>query len=273
MAKADMARSRARFAPFLLPLLLALTATTACDDKVPTNLVSQKPNALQRVVGVAEVTFHDLNTPAISATIRLGTSIADLDQLRANPAAANTLTTIRLDLITVGEFLDTPAGGPDTRNIHATFGLSNTQVGTLVFDPARENLAFVPVQTTATIPGTPFSALRKADGSTVSNPFAHQVTATALTALDEVGKIVTVDDRTLQPLNNPGIQNTTGAQHIFPFGFVVLRPPVVAGFPPSPFAGVVTFAFQLPEAAQAADNPTTMSVLFLIVDDATATSH
>lgn len=93
MAKADLARSRARFAPFLL---FAFAATTACEDKVPANLVSQKPNALQRVVGVAEVTLHDLNSP---------------------------------------------------------------------------------------IPGTPFSALRKADGSTVSNPFAHQVTATALTAL------------------------------------------------------------------------------------------
>ena len=268
MAKGDLARSRARFAP----LLLALAVATACDDKIPANLVNNERAGALHVIGVAEVTFHNLNTAAISATIRLGTSIADLNQLRANPAAANTLTSIKLDLITPGEFLDTPPNGPATRNIHATFGLDNA-TSTLVFDPARENLVFIPVQTTGTIPGTPFIALQTANGSTVSNTFAHQVTATDLTALDEVGKLVVVDDRTLQDVSVASIQSTTGAQHIFPFGFVVLRPPVVAGFPPSPFDGVVTFAFQLPELAQKADNPTTMSVLFLIVDDTSATSH
>jgi len=270
MAKVDLARSRARFASLLL---LALATTTACDDKIPSNLVSNQKAAALRVIGVAEVTFHNLNSPAISATIQMAPSIAELEQLRANPAAASTLTSIQVELITPGEFLHEPTGGPATRNIHATFGLRNAQPSNLVFDPARENLAFVPLQTAATIPGTFLRTLLNANGTTISNPVAHQVTATELTALNELGQIVVVDDRTLQTLKVSDIQNTPGAQHIFPSGFVVLRPLVVPGLPVSPFDGVVTFAFQLPELATAADNPTTMSVLFLIVDDTTATSH
>jgi hypothetical protein len=81
MAKADLARSRARFAPFLL---FAFAATTACEDKVPANLVSQKPNALQRVVGVAEVTLHDLNSPSPARrSARFGKRMARRSAIRS----------------------------------------------------------------------------------------------------------------------------------------------------------------------------------------------
>jgi hypothetical protein len=273
MAKADAALSRARFASLLL---LALAATTACEDKIPTNLVTGNETITQRVVGVAVLTFHDLNSPAISATIRLATSVADLEQFRATPAAANSLTTIQLEPITVGEFVFTRPEGPDTRHIHATFGLRNTLASNVVFESARENLTFVAVGTALTIAGTPIRELLKADGASAGDALAQQVTPTPLEALDELGNLVTVDARTRRTLTAADSANTgrlTGVDRLFPFGFIVLRPPVVQGLPASPFAGVVTFGFQLPELAPPADNATTLSVLFLIVDDTTAQPH
>jgi hypothetical protein len=276
MAKVNVVPSRAWFGAFLY--FLALAVTTACEDKIPTNLVTgnETITTTRRVVGVALLTFHDLNSPAISATIVAAPSLAELEQLRASRAALTTLTTIQLEPITVGEFVLTPPEGPDTRHIHATFGLRNTQTGNVVFDQARENLTFVAVGTALTIAGTPIRELLKADGTSASDALAQQVAPTALVALDAKGQLVTVDARTLRTLTAADSTNTTrftGIDRLFPFGFIVLRPPVVLGLPASPFAGVVTLAFRLPELTPAADNATTLSVLFLIVDDTTAQPH
>jgi hypothetical protein len=87
---------------------------------------------------------------------------------------------------------------------------------------------------------------------------------------------VTIDGRTLVTLTAADSANTaplTGITRLFPFGFTVLRPPAVPGLPASPFAGVVTFAFQLPELDVKANNPTTLSVLFVLVNDTTAQPH
>jgi hypothetical protein len=275
MAKAERTASRARFASLLL--LLALAATTACEDKIPANLVigNETTAVARQVVGVAEVTFRDLNTAAISATMVLAPSVAELEQLRTNPAGANTLTSAQLQLITVGEFLHTPTGGPNARFVHATFGLDNTP-GSSLFDAARENVLFVGAGTPLTIAGTPIRALLKADGTSVGDALALQVAPTALVALNELGDLVTIDGRTLVTLTAADSANTaplTGITRLFPFGFSVLRPPAVPGLPASPFAGVVTFAFQLPELDVKADNPTTLSVLFVLVNDTTAQPH
>ncbi|HEY7237280.1 MAG TPA: hypothetical protein VH539_24200 [Gemmatimonadaceae bacterium] len=180
-----MTPSRARFASLLV--LFALADTTACEDKIPTNLVTgNETTAVARQgVGVAEVTFRDLNTAAISATIVLAPSVAELEQLRTNPAAANALTSVQLQLITVGEFLHTPTGGPNARFVHATFGL-NSAAGSGLFDPARENLSFVGAGTALTIAGTPIRALLKADGTSAGDALALQVAPTALVALNEL---------------------------------------------------------------------------------------
>src|SRR5690606_18681610 len=64
-----------------------------------------------------------------------------------------------------------------------------------------------------------------------------------------------------------------GVADVFPYGFVVRRvdDPTTRELPASPaedqFDGIVTFAYKVPLQATPADDPFTVSVLFLAVDD------
>jgi hypothetical protein len=92
-----------------------------------------------------------------------------------------------------------------------------------------------------------------------------------LSAVDVDGDLVTIASDNLRSLSTDDMTTMTlpgGAAAVFPYSFVIRRFPSVAGGPL--FDGVVTFAYRLPAEDEAQDDPSTISVLFLIVDDPTA---
>src|SRR5262249_17436203 len=129
---------------------------------------------------------------------------------------------------------------------------------------------FIAVRTAATLGTTDVRTLQRADGSAASSALAAQLTPTGLSTVDGDGNLVTISQNILKTLTSDDVAKTTlptGAAAILPFGFVVRRPPAATA-PASD--GVLTFAYRFPLQPASQDDPSTISVLFLIIDDAPA---
>lgn len=263
----DRAVSRKRM---LCLVVVAVLTSTSCEDK-PINMVTgiREPTltAPRRVIGVAELTFHDITTANITATATLAATVADLERIRSTPGARSTLDVIQVDAIVNGMFTYTPRDSAPSRFLRATFGVRNTRANDIVFDVLRENLSFVPVSTVLTLPNSP---IRSFEGTAASEVLAKQIAPTQLMAVDGDGKLVTVESDVLQTLNDAQSRATslpTDAVALFRYAFSVKRLAI------APFDGGVTVGFRVPLAPRPADNPTALSILFLIVDDTGAQPH
>lgn len=277
----DRTAMRARIGPVLVVVALTLS----CDDKALTNSVPGNgggsggnggngpttPATTRRVVGVAEVTFSDVTSATISSTILLATSVADLERLRTAGTRVSNVTSVLVQTITTGEFTITPPGESKARFIRATFGVQNARTDSALFDPSRENLTFVALRTSSTLPNTAVRTFQRADGSPANSALALQLIPTALSAADADGSLVTIAADNLRGLSTDDMTKLTlpsGAAGVFPYSFVIRRFPSIAGGPS--FDGVVTFAYRLPDEDNAQDDPDTISVLFLVIDDPNA---
>lgn len=251
-----------------LALAAALTSVS-CEDK-PTNLVTGPGTptvAARRVIGVAELTFRDINTVNITATATLAKSIADLETLRSTPGAQGNLDVIQVEAIVTGMFINAPRDSAPQRFLRATFGLRNSRADNIIFDALRENLSFVLVGTVLTLPNSP---IRSVEGTVASKALAAQLTPTGLVGINGDGTVFTVDPDVVQSLTDAQVSATAvpaGASTIFPVAFPVRR--LVS----TTFDGVVTIGFRLPVATLPEDNPTSISIEFLIVDNTGATPH
>jgi hypothetical protein len=151
--------------------------------------------------------------------------------------------------------------------LRATFGVRNARADNVVFDVQRENLLFVPASTALTLPHSP---IRSFEGTAASGALVAQLTPTALMSIDGDGQVFTADPDVLRSLNDAQVRATavpTGASALFGYAFPVKQLTSVT------FDGGVTVGYRLPVAAQAGDNPTSISILFVIVDDTGAKPH
>ncbi len=284
MSPTDRARAGRRAG-----LLVALSLATSCGDKI-TNSVSNNSvggtggnggnggtggNAapIRRVVGIAELRFDHLTTINVSSSILLATSVADLEQLRTLATPVGNLSVIQLQSIVAGVFTVPQAGGK-TRYLRATYGLRNAGTDSALFDPSRENLSFVALRTVATLPNTAVRLFQKADGTPASNALALQLEPTALMAVDGDGNLITLAPDVEASVTDDDVKRIAlpaGASGIVPFSYIVRRFPSAAStLDLGPFDGQVTFAFRIPDQLDPSDNPTTISVLFLIVQTTAA---
>jgi len=253
---------------FFITLSLALTA---CGDKAVTGIDSvggAGSAPTRRVVGVAELRFDNATTINVASSILLATTIADLERLRATATPVGNLAAIQLQRIITGEFATVPQGGSKTRFLRATYGLRNAGDSAL-FDPSHENLTFVPVQTSATLANTAVRLFQRADGTVASSALAVQFEPTQLMALDGSGNLITLASDVEADVSADDVKRTAlpaGASAVLPFSFIVHRfPSGTSAMDLGPFDGEVTFAFSIPDQASSQDNPTTISVLLLIV--------
>lgn len=292
MSIADRALAATRAA--VLIAAIALTSLSCNGEKI-TNSVSSTgsggnggnggnggtgstPTASRRVVGIAEVTFTNAASTTISANILLVTSVADLERLRTAAGQNGNLAAVQMQLIASGEFTQSPPGDVKTRFLRATFGLRNAG-DSAVFDPSRENLSFVALRTANTLANSPVRRFQLANGSPASSALALQLLPTELSAIDADGNLITLASDVEAALSDDDVKKTAlpaGASGIVPYSFVVRRLPLTADSGASvlsgqsSFDGEATFAFRLPVQPNAADNPTTISVLFLIVQTTAA---
>ena len=252
---------------------------------------------VRRGVTLVEITIRDIGKPTMRAEALVGRSLAELNARRAERAlrgpsdwkATLDLTvpaqsdgalgdaTIQLRLIPSGVGAFTVNG---QRYFEATFGVRNAQkTDSATFDTPRHNLTFIPVSTTspATLLDSPVLVWNKLNGDQADPPLVHELKPTGLAATDAAGHVIGFGPDVLQVLTEGEVAAADlpdGVTNIFPYGFmtkVAENPASPRVLPPSPsateFDGVMTVAFRLPVQTDPDDDPTTISLMMLALDD------
>jgi hypothetical protein len=236
-----------------------------------------------RVVSIVEITFHDVGSARMTSSAIVASSVAELERRRGAPGrrVASEMSlppdpsgeaAIQLEPITAGSV---SAGG--VRYFHSTYRVRNARRSdSSAFDTPRRNLTFLAVSTPSTIGDTPVLILRRSDATPADPALARQLLPTGLVAVDQFGNIQSLSPDVQQVLTEDelrAIALPADVTNIFPYGFVVRRAgstttrTLDASPAANQFEGVVNFAYHIPAQSNPAENPTTISVMMLGLDD------
>ncbi len=301
MRSSDLKRSgrtrarlgRALALSFLLPL-------AACADEPTTPKArggdGDGGGTPPRTLGLVEITISGLGSGQVTSSARSAPSVTEFEQLRARRqegaagisiSQAVTLPdndaggangTIQLELVSTGSFTDGDRGNGGHRYLYATYRVRNAQSDGTAYDTRRQNLAFYAVSTEGTLGETAISALKRFDGSAADPALASSFIPTGAAMQDVRGDVVSRFPDVLQVITEDEADAIEalageGVTDVFPWGFVVQNAytRTSRSLPADPaedeFDGVVTFAFKVPLQASASDDPFTVSMMFLAVDD------
>jgi hypothetical protein len=111
---------------------------------------------------------------------------------------------------------------------------------------------------------------QRADGSAASSALALDLAPSELMAIDGDGNLVSITSDVATTVSADDVRRITlpsGASGIVPYSFVARRLSSTLSF-----AGEVTFSFRIPIQPNAEENPATISVLFLIVQNVATAS-
>lgn len=272
-----------RLASYQLVVAAVIVGLSCTRDVEPT----RTPRAVTRhAAALVEITFKNIGSPNMTSSAIVASSVAELQALRADRdghGASFDLTvpkttsesgnaTIELDPLTAGAVT---ANG--VRYFQATYRVRNAQkTDSVAFNTPRKNLTFVAVSTGSTISDTPVLMFNRSDNSPADPLLTRQLKPTGLVQIDPSGAVKPVSPDVLQVLTEPevaAIAVPADVTNTFAYGFMVRR----AGStttrildpspPPALFQGVVSFAYQLPLQSSPADDPSTISVMMLALDD------
>ena len=273
-----MENAPVRYAVGLCAFVLLGAATWSCagDATGP----AQKPVG-QKVVALVEIRFTDIGTAHMSASAVVqpirsagwtGVPGAQFDltlPLTSNGAGD---ATIQLDSLLASSF--THEG---QLYVHSAYRVRNaSHKNGSAFDTPRNNLTFMAVETAHTIPGTAVSTFLRADGSPADPLLAQQLVPTGTAFLDNGGDVVSLHPDVLQVITEDeaaNIQAPAAVMNIFPYGFVVRRTGdntsrVLNASPAaSTHDGIVNFALRIPLHPDPTQNPSTLSIMVLALDD------
>jgi hypothetical protein len=252
----------------ILPLALLALLSACADDPMATRPAAPEPAPAPKLVGMVEITLRGVGTPNLSATIApaAGPRLA----LSSVPGGTIQLRRLSASAVDVGT-----RGAGGERYVQAVFEVRNADLAGTPYTTPRQNLTFVPVASSATLPGTPVRSFLKQDGTAADPALAQQLRPTGAVAADGAGGVVPQYADVLQALTEAEAQSLSlvaGATP-FPYGFVT-RYATQTGtreLPASPAAeqydGRVTFAFRLPLAATADQDAYTISITAAAMDD------
>jgi hypothetical protein len=270
----------------LVPLLLS-----GCGRE-PTSSV-QPPPVVPRPAGLVEITITGIGTPQQRASARSVTAPATGAVPGAAPArhpssapaaiAAARLTTIaegdgtvELVAASTASFTFGPRTGGGYRYVSATFQVRNATAAGVVYTTARTNLTLLGVNATGSLSGTAIKTLNKFDGTAIATGLETQTRPTGWAQLSGTQTITAAAPDILQVYTEAEVAATprpSGVASLQPYGFVVRNPnssssrTLAANPGASQYDGVLTVAYKVPLQATAADDPFTITGLFLAVDD------
>jgi hypothetical protein len=295
----------ARAFPALLALTLAISAC-ADEPTTPQARGGEEDGGTgtpPRTLGLVEITISGLGSGHVTSSALSAPTAAELDRLRAlrdagGAAGPGSLApqafslprnifgpgrdgTIQLELASTGSFTEGARGAGGYRYLWATYRVRNAQTDGATYNTSRQNLTFYAVDTDSTIGQTAISQLKRFDGSPADDAIASAFVPTGAVSQGAPGTVVSRFPDVLQVLTETEaaslltLANTAGlaVTDVFPWGFVVRNPntPTSRTLPASPgasrFDGLVTFAFKVPLQASPADDPFTVSLRFMAVDD------
>jgi hypothetical protein len=260
--------------------LLAL-ALGACNDATLEPVAPTPPGGSAREVtplGLVEVTFSHLSspTPTTSARAYAPGLASGVSAAFTAPDGGTGTGGIQLAPVSTGSFTLGDRGAGGVRYFYATYKVRNARTNGTAYTTERQNLTFLAVGINSTINGTAISRLLRFDGSAADPGIATQVTPTGLVNLTGDGGLASSAPDVLQVLTEDeaaAITASPAVTTVFPYGFVVSNPSLTNSrtLPANPAAdqydGMVTFAFKYPLQATEADDPFSITGIFLALDD------
>ena len=287
-----VARSIARRAAAMA--LLASSLWVAGCDVNSTAPVPDATPTQRRAVAIVALTFANIGSSNMTASALVAGSVSELESLRAARAEETDGTTvaqdlevpanrngsgnatIQLDLVQSVSFTHTSVDGAH-RYFQSTYRVRNAQLtDSAAFNTPRRNLTFVPVRTAGTIGQTPVRVFRRPDGSAADPALALQLVPTGFVVVDGSGMLTAPVADVLQAFTESEIGAVTGTPAVidlFPYGFMVRRVGTrqMRTLPASPdadeFAGIINFAYRIPLQPNPADDPSTITLIMLALDD------
>jgi hypothetical protein len=279
-------RNDSRFLPLLRRALLPLVVlgAAACTDDSPLRPGDDddgnRPVPGSRALGMMEITISGIGTPTMSASalpVRPGALLASGASFALTPVEQGGETGIQLEPYSSGSFTHGERGKGGVRYVYATYRVRNASADSTPYTTPRENLTFLAASTNKTLGETAVSQLRRFDGVALDALAATGIQPTGAAMEGPAGEVVSRMPDVLQVLTEAELAPlqalAPAGVELFPYGFVVRHAASTAtrtlapGPAPGDVEGVVTFAFKLPLQASAAEDPFTVSAIFLAVDD------
>ena len=261
----------------ILAPLLGLVILGACaDDPTATRTPPTPAPGAPRAVGMVEITLTGVGTPQMSATATAvggpaGARYALSPVPGGSPAGSIQLRRVSATTVDTGV-----RGAGGERYLQAVFEVRNADLSGAPYNTARTNLTFVPVGTASTISGTPVSRFLKQDATPADASIASQLRPTGAVGVAGGGGVVSQYPDVLQAFTEAEASTFTmpaAVTNTFPYGFVVRHATetstrtLAANPAPDQFDGRVTFAYRLPLATNPADDPFTISLIAVAMDD------
>ncbi len=260
----------------LISLAAVGVVLSACsDDPTETTGPGTAPLAPPRTLGLVEITLTGVGTPQMSASVTPvgagGPSYVLTPVPGGTPEGSIQIRRTSATTVDVGT-----RGAGGMRYLQAVFEVRNADGAGTAYGTPRQNLTFIPVGTAAAIPGTPVGRFLKQDGTPADSTLAKELRPTGAVALGGGGELVSQYPDVMQALTEAEASSLTAPAAVtekFPYGFVVRHATdnTSRTLPANPAAGQydgrLTFAYKIPLQASAADDPFTISVIALAVDD------
>lgn len=269
-------------------LVLVANFAACVDDSVAPAPEATRP-AQPRVLGFVELTFDGIGTPDLSSSMIAAPTIAALEEQRAERERSRDLRDIvALDLTrpanadnsgngTIQLLLDEQSEFvfDGIRYLRATYLVRNAQSNEAAHDTERTNLTFLAVSTNNAVNQTAVRRFLLGGGAPAPPALALDVLPTDLMTTDGTTLTVAHPDvlQVLREAEVAAVAAPPAVTTVFPYGFVVrlVGSNTTRTLPASPaagnFAGQIDFAFSIPLQAAPADDPESLTVLMLAVDD------
>lgn len=261
-----------RSAPTLAVLTTVLVG--ACTD-LPTE-ADRRPDPGTRTLGLMEISLTGIGTPQMRASASAPEPSAGGARLALTPVAEGGRSGIQLRALSSGTFTFGARGvAGSVRYIFVTFEVRNASTGGVAYTTPRTNLTFIAVATPSTISGTPVKEILKFDGSAAPTSDAENWIPTGAAYLTIPQTISALSADVLQVFTETEASSfgVSAGVSAFPYGFVVRHATATdtRTLPANPAAdvydGFVTFAFKVPLALSQADDPYSVKLMVLAVDD------
>jgi trimeric autotransporter adhesin len=256
-----------------IPVVIAAIAG-ACAD-LPTE-PSEKHVPESRTLGVVEISLTGIGTPNMRASAAPSEPADGDARLDLTPVSEAGRSGIQLRALSSGTFTYGVRGAAGSyRYVFVTFEVRNASMGGVAYTTARKNLTFIGVATSATISGTAVKEILKFDGTPASTSDAQNWIPTGAAYLTIPQTISALSADVLQVFTETEAASfgVPAGVSAFPYGFMTRHATATdtRTLPANPAAdvydGFVTFAFKVPLPVAQSNDPYSVKLMVMAVDD------
>lgn len=256
-----------------IPVVIA-TVACACAD-LPSEPAEQRlPES--RTLGLLEISLSGIGTPQMRASAAPPSTTDGGARLTLTPVSESGRSGIQLRALSSGTFTYGVRGAAGSyRYVFVTFEVRNASTGGVAYTTARKNLTFIAVSTSATISGTAVKEILKFDGTPASTSDAQNWIPTGAAYLTIPQTISALSADVLQVFTETEAASfgVPAGVTAFPYGFMTRHATATdtRTLPANPAAGVydgfVTFAFKVPLPMAQSNDPYSVKLMVMAVDD------